>query len=30
MRAALVLMREIKQRFDPQHLLNPGRFVASL
>ena len=27
---ALSIMREIKQRFDPQQLLNPGRFVAFL
>ncbi|MDR7572200.1 MAG: FAD-linked oxidase C-terminal domain-containing protein, partial [Armatimonadota bacterium] len=27
---ALAIMREIKQRFDPRGLLNPGRFVAFL
>jgi glycolate oxidase FAD binding subunit len=27
---ALPLMREIKKQFDPQSLLNPGRFVASI
>ncbi|HEU4797968.1 MAG TPA: FAD-binding oxidoreductase, partial [bacterium] len=27
---SLSIMREIKQRFDPQHLFNPGRFVAFL
>ena len=28
--AELSLMREIKRRFDPQEILNPGRFVAAL
>lgn len=28
--AALAIMTEIKRRFDPQRLLNPGRFVAFL
>jgi FAD/FMN-containing dehydrogenase len=23
-------MRELKRRFDPQNILNPGRFVAGL
>jgi glycolate oxidase FAD binding subunit len=27
---AVSLMREIKRRFDPQHLLNPGRFVGGI
>lgn len=27
---AFPLMREIKRRFDPDHLLNPGRFVGHL
>ncbi|MSP37014.1 MAG: FAD-binding oxidoreductase [Deltaproteobacteria bacterium] len=27
---AFALMREIKQKFDPQTILNPGRFVAGL
>jgi len=27
---ALAIMKEIKQRFDPQGVLNPGRFVAFL
>jgi glycolate oxidase FAD binding subunit len=27
---SLLLMREIKQQFDPHSLLNPGRFVAAL
>jgi glycolate oxidase FAD binding subunit len=27
---ALGLMREIKRQFDPDSLLNPGRFVAFL
>jgi glycolate oxidase FAD binding subunit len=25
---ALALMREIKRQFDPESLMNPGRFVA--
>jgi glycolate oxidase FAD binding subunit len=29
-RASLGLMREIKRRFDPQDMLNPGRFVGGL
>ncbi len=28
--ASVSLMRDIKQQFDPQHILNPGRFVAGL
>ena len=28
--AGLDLMREIKGRFDPRHLLNPGRFVGGI
>jgi glycolate oxidase FAD binding subunit len=28
--SALPLMREIKKRFDPQHILNPGRFVGEI
>jgi glycolate oxidase FAD binding subunit len=28
--ASLNLMREIKRRFDPKNLLNPGRFVGGL
>jgi glycolate oxidase FAD binding subunit len=27
---ALPLMREIKRRFDPNRILNPGRFVGSI
>jgi glycolate oxidase FAD binding subunit len=27
---AVSLMREIKRRFDPHHLLNPGRFVGGI
>jgi glycolate oxidase FAD binding subunit len=27
---ALPLMRRVKERFDPQHLLNPGRFVGGI
>jgi glycolate oxidase FAD binding subunit len=27
---ALPLMREIKRRFDPGRILNPGRFVGSI
>jgi glycolate oxidase FAD binding subunit len=27
---ALVLMRRIKERFDPKHILNPGRFVGGI
>ena len=27
---ALALMREVKQRFDPCRILNPGRFVENL
>ena len=27
---ALPLMREIKRRFDPNHILNPGRFVGNI
>jgi glycolate oxidase FAD binding subunit len=28
--SALLLMREIKRRFDPNRILNPGRFVGSI
>jgi glycolate oxidase FAD binding subunit len=28
--AAFFLMRSIKQQFDPQRLMNPGRFVGRL
>ncbi len=28
--SALDLMREVKRRFDPKHLLNPGRFVGGI
>ena len=28
--AGLNLMREIKRRFDPKNLLNPGRFIGGL
>lgn len=28
--SALDLMREVKQSFDPEHRLNPGRFVAGI
>jgi glycolate dehydrogenase FAD-binding subunit len=28
--SALPLMREIKRRFDPERILNPGRFVGSI
>ena len=28
--SALPLMREIKRRFDPQRILNPGRFVGNI
>jgi glycolate oxidase FAD binding subunit len=28
--SSLSLMREIKRQFDPQGLLNPGRFVAGI
>jgi len=27
---SLPLMREIKEQFDPHHILNPGRFIAGL
>ncbi|OFX33061.1 MAG: hypothetical protein A2Z07_00710 [Armatimonadetes bacterium RBG_16_67_12] len=27
---ALEIMRDLKQSFDPHHILNPGRFVAGL
>ena len=27
---ALPLMREIKRRFDPNRILNPGRFVGNI
>jgi glycolate oxidase FAD binding subunit len=27
---ALLLMREIKRRFDPNRILNPGRFVGNI
>jgi glycolate oxidase FAD binding subunit len=27
---ALPLMRRVKERFDPQHVLNPGRFVGGI
>jgi glycolate oxidase FAD binding subunit len=27
---ALPLMREIKRRFDPRQILNPGRFVGNI
>jgi glycolate oxidase FAD binding subunit len=27
---ALPLMREIKRRFDPERILNPGRFVGGI
>ena len=27
---ALPLMREIKRRFDPNRILNPGRFVGGI
>ncbi len=29
-RGTLPLMREIKRRFDPNRILNPGRFVGSI
>jgi glycolate oxidase FAD binding subunit len=29
-RGTLPLMREIKRQFDPNHILNPGRFVGSI
>jgi glycolate oxidase FAD binding subunit len=29
-RGTLPLMREIKRRFDPHRILNPGRFVGNL
>ena len=28
--SALPLMREIKSRFDPRRILNPGRFVGNI
>jgi glycolate oxidase FAD binding subunit len=29
-RGTLPLMREIKRRFDPNRILNPGRFVGNI
>jgi len=29
-RSAVPLMREIKRRFDPKGILNPGRFVGGI